>query len=227
MSIPEEEDLSVKAAALLQEKMGITKGIEISLTKHLPKGAGLGGGSSDAATTLVALNHLWECKLTSQELLELGLTIGSDVPAFINGLPVWAEGRGENFENIKLPELWFVVLIPDCEVNTAEIFNDPELTRDSSRITIRDFVAGDDGNDCEFIVRKHYPQVAKVFETLNKYSKARLTGTGSCIFSEFETEQEAREVLGLLPEWIKGFVTKGVNESPLINRLAREIEQPK
>tara|TARA_Y100001935_G_scaffold255511_1_gene269071 strand:+ start:1396 stop:2259 length:864 start_codon:yes stop_codon:yes gene_type:complete len=223
--VPAGENLCFKAASLLKQESGTKFGVEISLKKALPKGAGLGGGSSDAATTLVALNHIWGCELDHKELLRLGAILGSDVPFFINGLAAWAEGRGEKLEKISLPELWYLIVIPDCEVNTSVIFNDPELTRDSSRITIRAFFDGDVDNDCLSVVLKHHHKVAVALEELSKHADARLTGTGSCIFSEFRSEQEAEKVLRLLPKGMRGIVAKGLNQSPLIGRLAEELGQ--
>ena len=185
-------------------------------------GGGLGGGSSDAATTLVALNELWDVNLSQAELIDLGSSLGADVPIFIFGQSAWAEGIGEKLQAVDLPEPWYVVLSPACHVSTAAVFQDPELTRDSSRITIRAFVAGDIRNDCLPVVRKRYPEVAQAIDWLAEFSEARLTGTGACVFAGFESQEAARQVLKQLPEGILGFVARGTNRSPLLGRLAEE-----
>jgi len=220
--VAEKADLTVRAARLLQAYANEGAGVDIRIEKRLPMGGGLGGGSSDAATVLVALNSLWDCGLDQDELGRLGLSLGADVPIFVHGHSAWAEGVGECLQPIELPEPWYVVLSPACHVSTGEVFQDPELTRDSSRITIRAFVAGDIRNDCLPVVRKHYPEVAQALDWLAGFSEARLTGTGACVFAGFESQQAARQVLEQLPEGTRGFIARGVNRSPLLDRLAEE-----
>lgn len=214
-----EHDLVVRAAQLLQGRAPAGSGVELRLHKRLPMGGGLGGGSSDAATTLVALNRLWGCGLDLEALAGLGLTLGADVPIFVHGHAAWAEGVGERFQPIDLPEPWFLVIVPPCHVSTASVFGNRELTRDSSRITIRAFVAGDHRNDCLPVVRKSHPEVAQAIEWLNDFSEARLTGTGACVFAEFADEQRARQVLEQMPAGFDGFVARATNRSPLLDRL--------
>jgi 4-diphosphocytidyl-2-C-methyl-D-erythritol kinase len=219
IAVPEKDDLVVKAALLLQAKAESSVGVEIELRKNIPMGAGLGGGSSDAATTLLALNRLWDLGLSVEQLSELGLHLGADVPIFIRGEASWAEGVGERLEPIALPEVWYLVLFPACHVSTAEIFADPELTRDSARITIADFFAGSRENDCLPVVLKRHSEVSEAIEWLGKYAEARLTGTGAAVFAAFDSEGEAREVLAKLPGHMKGVVGKGLNSSPVQDRL--------
>lgn len=218
--VPEASDLVVRAAKLLQEVSGCTQGVDIRVDKRLPMGGGLGGGSSDAATTLIALNHLWALNLPPETLAEMGLQLGADVPVFVHGHAAWAEGVGEKLTDVELPEPWFVVLVPPVQVSTAEIFTSPELTRDCPPITIRDFLDGQGGNVCQALVVKHYPEVAAALEWLGKYGKAMMTGTGACVFAAFEQEARAREVFSARPEGWQGFVAQGRNRSPLLTRLA-------
>jgi len=214
------DDLVVKAAKLLQKVSTCSLGVDIEVDKRLPMGGGLGGGSSDAATTLVALNRLWSLKLDVERLAELGLQLGADVPVFVRGQAAWAEGVGELLTPVQLPEPWFLVLIPPVEVNTGKIFRDPELTRASPAIKIRDFLAGQGSNVCEEIVVKHYPAVAEALDWLGRHGRAMMTGTGACVFAAFETQEEAEAVFAARPKQLKGFVAKGMNRSPLLERLA-------
>ena len=217
--VPEESDLSLRAARLLQSELNGRAGVDIDLRKLLPLGAGLGGGSSDAATTLLALNQLWRGGLSTQRLAEIGLRLGADVPVFVHGFAAWAEGIGERLERLELPEVWYLVLFPFCHVSTADIFSDPELTRDSARITIADFFAGSRENDCLPVVCKRHPEVADAIEWLEKYADARLTGTGAAVFAAFESEGEAQGVLARLPEHMQGVVGRGLNRSPVLDML--------
>ena len=217
--VAEADDLVVRAARLLQQRATADVGVDIRIDKRLPMGGGLGGGSSDAATVLVALNLLWGCGLDGGELADLGLSLGADVPIFVHGHAAWAEGVGECFEPLDLPEPWFLVLVPSCQVSTAEVFSDPDLTRDSSRITIRAFAAGDVRNDCLPVVRKRYPEVSQAIDWLADFSEAQLTGTGACVFARFESEQIARQVLAQVPAGMSGFIARGSNRSPLLGRL--------
>ena len=220
--IPEESDLCIRAARLLQSRTSTNSGAEITLHKKLPIGGGIGGGSSDAATVLHGLNVLWGCQLSNTELSEIGLELGADVPVFIHGNSAWAEGVGEQLIPIELEENWFVVIRPNVSVSTAEIFADQGLTRDSEALTITRFLKGSGfnklGNVFEPVVTRKYPQIAKAIDWLSSYSPARLTGTGSCIFAAFDSEKKAKSVLKALEEspydW-QGFVAKGLNQSPL------------
>jgi len=219
--VPAAADLTVRAARLLQQAAGVRRGVTIRIAKRLPLGGGLGGGSSDAATTLVALNHLWRTGLTLVELAELGLTLGADVPVFVHGRAAWAEGVGERLAPVDLAEPWFVVLVPACPVATGAVFNDPDLTRNSPPITITDFAAGLGGNDCEAVVYRRYPEVAAATRWLAQFGQARLTGTGACVFAVFPDGASADRVLAQLPAGCTGFVARGCNRSPLHEHLAR------
>jgi len=219
--IPVEQDLVVRAAKLLQQETGCGKGADITIDKRLPMGGGLGGGSSDAATTLVALNQLWQTGLAMDELCELGLQLGADVPVFVRGFSAWAEGVGEHLEPVELPKRWFVVLCPSINVSTAHVFGNSQLRRDCPPITIRDFLQQPDSctNVCEPLVSRQYPEVAKALELLNQYGPARMTGTGASCFTAFDSEQAARQVWSEIQEqWQEtgqGFVARGINRSPL------------
>ncbi|MDX1253390.1 MAG: 4-(cytidine 5'-diphospho)-2-C-methyl-D-erythritol kinase [Gammaproteobacteria bacterium] len=214
--VPPEQDLTLRAAHLLREEAGQPAlGADIRIEKHLPMGGGLGGGSSDAATTLVALNALWGLRLPPQRLAALGLRLGADVPVFVAGHAAWAEGVGEKLTPVTLPEPWYVVLVPACHVSTAAIFSAQELTRDLPPLTIEGFLSGQGRNVCEPVVRSRYPQVAEAMDWLTRFGPARMTGTGACVFCAFAAESEARRVLAQLPPSWQGFVAKGMNRSPL------------
>ena len=213
------QDLTFRAARLLQTKTHTKQGIEITLEKQLPMGGGLGGGSSDAATTLLALNRIWKTGLSTTQLAKLGLSLGADVPIFIHGRSAWAEGVGENLSYIDLPEPWYLVLTPDCHVSTAEIFDAPELTRNSARIKIRDFLQGDRINDCLPVVRSRNPKVAAALDWLGEHAQAQLTGTGACVFAAFSNESAALAVQRKLPDNQQRFVARGINRSPLLDRI--------
>lgn len=217
--VPEDQDLVMRAARALNEAAGGAPGVDIHVEKRLPMGGGIGGGSSDAATTLVALNALWGLDWPPERLAEIGLGLGADVPVFVHGRAVWAEGVGEQFSPVELGEPWYVVLQPPVHVSTADVFRDPDLTRDSPPIKIRGFVAGGIRNDCEAVVRRRYPPVAEALDWLAQHGKARLTGTGACVFAAFEDEVRARGVLARAPAAWNGFVAKGLNRSPLLDRL--------
>jgi 4-diphosphocytidyl-2-C-methyl-D-erythritol kinase len=217
--VPPESDLVVLAARLLQSHTGCPLGADIHIEKRLPLGGGLGGGSSDAATTLLALDALWQTRQGPDVLAALGLSLGADVPVFVRGLSAWGEGVGAELTPIELPRPWYLVLVPPCEVSTARVFSDPELTRNSASITISDFLAGDQRNDCLPVVRARYPAVADALDWLAGYGSARLTGTGACVFCPFEAEAPAREVLARVPGAYDAFVARGVNRSPVLDRL--------
>jgi len=214
--VPAAADLCVRAARLLQRSAGYGAGVTIYCDKRLPVGGGLGGGSSDAATTLWALNRLWRLDLDVARLAELGLRLGADVPVFIHGKAAWAEGVGEILSPIDLPEPWYLVLKPPVSVSTADIFSDVELTRETPRMTIPDFLSGSGHNDCEAVVRRRYPEVAQALDWLDSFSRARLTGTGACVFAAFDTKAAAQAVEKQVPaDWFC-FVARGVNQSPLV-----------
>ena len=218
--VPDEENLVVRAARLLQAVTGCQLGVDLRLDKRLPQGGGLGGGSSDAATTLVALNQLWGTGLGEDELAELGLALGADVPVFVRGRAAWGEGVGERLTPVMVPECWFLVMTPPCMVTTADVFRHPKLTRNSPSITIADFISGDDRNDCLEVVRGGFPPVARAIDWLDGFARARLTGTGACVFASFSSRTEAEDVLLQAPAELPGFVARGLNRSPLLDRLA-------
>ena len=222
-NVPQEVDLCLRAAKLLQEETQSSLGVDISIEKNLPMGGGIGGGSSDAATVLLGLNKLWACQLSIKELAVLGLKLGADVPVFVYGYSAWAEGVGEQITPINLPEKWFLVVYPEISVSTAEIFSDQALTRDCEPIKIARFLKGNGfsqfSNVFEPVVRKQYPPIAEALDWLSQFSNARLKGTGSCLFASFGCQDEAKQVLGKLPEKWQGFVAKGVNQSPLLSLI--------
>lgn len=221
--VPDDDNLIIRAARALAKRAGRTlPGVIISIEKRLPMGGGLGGGSSNAATTLVGLNHLWQLHLSEDELAETGLELGADVPVFVRGRAAFGEGVGEKLTPAEPPEDWFLVLKPDCDINTGKIFSQKGLTRDTPKITIRPAFEGDASryrNDCEDIVRNLYPEVDQSLKWLSQFGPARLTGTGACIFGRFPTESAARFIWESKPSGITGFVAKGVNYSPLHQKL--------
>jgi 4-diphosphocytidyl-2-C-methyl-D-erythritol kinase len=220
--VAEEQDLALRAARMLQDFSGTSLGAEVELRKRLPMGGGLGGGSSDAATALVALNRIWGTGLSVEQLEQIGLQLGADVPVFVRGHAAWAEGVGEQLTAVEPPEVWYLVLAPDCQVSTAEIFSDPQLTRDSPQITIADFFSGSQGNDCLPVVVRHYPEVAEAIRWLSQFTEPRLTGTGACVFAAFPDRDAADTMLEQLPDQLTGFVARGLNRSPLLERLEAE-----
>jgi 4-diphosphocytidyl-2-C-methyl-D-erythritol kinase len=222
LDIPITQDLTVRAAQALQTATNCKFGVNIQLYKQIPIGGGLGGGSSDAATTLLVLNKLWRLNLSVANLLKIGIKLGADVPVFIKGIAAWAEGVGEKITPITLPESWFLILIPPCQISTSKIFAHPLLTRNSNPITIADFIAGNKINDCATIVRECYPPVAAALDWLEtKFGKnqGRLTGTGACVFAEFDTELAAKQALTTVPNQWQGFVAKGLNRSPTLDAI--------
>ncbi|KKL26079.1 hypothetical protein LCGC14_2398870 [marine sediment metagenome] len=213
--VDDDDNLIVKAAKLIKPYASTASGVSISIKKKLPMGGGLGGGSSNAATTLTALNTLWKCGLSTAELAQLGLSLGADVPIFITGHAAWAEGVGEQLTPISPVEPWFAVIVPDCHVSTAEIFSSTQLTRDCEPITIPRFLSGEGSNVCEAVVKQHYPAVAEALDWLSQFGVARMTGTGACVFTDFKSQSEAQHVINNLPSRWQGFVAKGCNQSPL------------
>jgi 4-diphosphocytidyl-2-C-methyl-D-erythritol kinase len=213
--VPAEQDLSVRAAQALQRETGCREGADIGIVKRLPMGGGLGGGSSDAATTLIALNRLWRTGLTRDRLQQLALTLGADVPVFVFGKNAFAEGIGERLQALQLPPAWYLILVPELAVSTAEIFSAAELTRNTNAITIAAFSVGQGRNDLEPVVCRRYPQVARHLEWLRRYGDARMTGSGACVFCAFDSEEHACRVLSELPADMRGFVARGLDRHPL------------
>ena len=210
-----DDDLTVRAARLLQQAAGVTLGVDIAVDKQLPLGGGLGGGSSDAATVLMALNRLWHLDWPPQRLQALGLSLGADVPVFIFGESALATGVGAELSPLALPPAWYVVLMPPVGVATSRIFQDQDLIRDSIPLTIPPFSFVAARNDLEAVVCRHYPEVARHLAWLKKHGLARMTGSGACVFAEFGSEAEARAVLAGLPQTMRGIVARGLDRHPL------------
>lgn len=222
--VDHESNLIVRAARLLQQQGDDVPGADITLVKRLPMGGGIGGGSSDAATTLLGLNRLWNLGLDLDRLAQLGLSLGADVPVFVRGHAAFAEGVGERLQPVELPEPWYLVAVPQVSVSTAEIFSDPELTRNTPPITVRSLLAGGGHNDCQPVVEKRYPQVRNALSLLNKFVPARMTGTGACVFGSFPNEGEADKVRRQLPATLPSFVARGSNVS-MLHRMLEKLEQ--
>lgn len=220
-----EENLIVRAATLLKSTTGSSKGVQIRLQKKLPMGGGLGGGSSNAATTLVVLNLLWQCDLSVTELADLALQLGADVPVFVHGNAAWAEGVGEQLTPIFPAEPWYLVIDPQCSVPTQEIFSDSELTRDCEPIKIPGFLSGEGSNVCEAVVKQRYPQVAEALDWLAQFTAPRMTGTGCCIYGQFDKLDDAHNVLQKLPDKWQGFTARGCNKSPLLTAMSDFVIQ--
>jgi 4-diphosphocytidyl-2-C-methyl-D-erythritol kinase len=227
--VDEDADLTVRAARLLKQNTGSCAGVDIAVDKRIPMGAGLGGGSSDAATTLLALDRLWNLDLGRERLAAMGLELGADVPVFVHGVAAFAEGVGELLEPVELETPWYLVVNPGCQVSTARVFSDPALTRDSTPLRIRDFLPPGGGqalsphtlirlarNDCEGVVRALYPEVDAAFRWLARAGDARMTGTGACVFAPFAERAEAEQRLHDLPGGWQGFVARGMNRSALL-----------
>ncbi|AJQ96410.1 4-(cytidine 5'-diphospho)-2-C-methyl-D-erythritol kinase [Gynuella sunshinyii] len=219
--LPLEQNLIYKAARLLQQHTGCHFGCNIQITKKLPQGGGVGGGSSNAATTLVALNHLWRTQLKADELAKLGLQLGADVPVFVHGHSAWAEGVGEKLIPVDLPHKWFLVIKPNTHVATAQIFRHPDLTRNTPLITIHTALTQDGQNDCENLVRSLYPEIEKAFKRLAQYGTPKLTGTGACVYTECSSKAEAEQILADISPEFEGFVAEAMNKSPLSELLTR------
>lgn len=219
--LPPEQELCLRAARLLREASGAQEGADIQVHKRIPLGGGLGGGSSNAATTLVALNQLWGCGLTTDALAALGLQLGADVPVFVRGHAAWAEGVGEILRPCAPPEPWYVVLTPPVAVSTAEIFGAPELRRDHAPVTETDFAAGRCVNDCEPVTFARHPQVAAAHAWLSRHAPARMSGTGASVFAAFDTRAAALAVAAQAPSEWRNFVAAGLNRSPLAGIIRR------
>jgi 4-diphosphocytidyl-2-C-methyl-D-erythritol kinase len=217
--VPPESDLVVRAARALKAATDSSLGASLRVKKRIPMGGGLGGGSSDAATTLIALNQLWGLNLPPARLAAIGLTLGSDVPVFVYGSSAWAEGRGEMLTPVELAERWFVILHPGVHVATSEIFQAPELTRNSPAITLRAVFQTGGRNDCESVVRMRFPEVASALDWLARFAPARLTGTGACLFAPFATAIDAERVAAQVPERWTSFVARALNTSPVHEQL--------
>ena len=217
--VPHDSNLIVRAARLLQQESGTPLGADIWLDKRLPMGGGIGGGSSDAATTLVGLNHLWQTQLNEDRLAALGLRLGADVPVFVRGRAAFAEGVGEQLQAVELSEPWFLVAVPQVFVSTAEVFSAPELTRNTPPIKVRSLLEGGGHNDCQPVVEARYPEVRNALILLNKFVPARLTGTGACVFGSFPNRDDADKVARQLPATLPSFVAQGRNISMLHRRL--------
>lgn len=218
-----QDNLILRAATLLKPLAQSNTGVTITLDKQLPIGAGLGGGSSNAATTLVALNQLWDCQCSTQQLITFGCQLGADVPIFIQGVSAWAEGIGDKLTPLlALDEPWYCVVFPNCTVSTAAIFSSPYLTRDCKPITISRFISGEGSNSLTDCVSRHYPEVSAALNWLDQYGEAKMTGTGSCVFVRCETAQQAQLILAELPREWRGFVAKGCNTSPLATYQATQ-----
>ena len=218
-NVAPEADLTCRAALALQQATGTRLGAELRVHKHIPQGAGLGGGSSDAATTLLALNELWDCHLSLDDLGRLALPLGADVPVFIKGFSAWAEGVGERLTAVELAPAWYVIIYPGVGVSTREVFQSPELTRNSPLITIRAFFESGGQNDCEPVVRARSPEVAAALDWLAREGSARLTGTGSCVFTSRGSAADAERLAARVPDRWMSFVARGLNTSPVHEQL--------
>ncbi len=224
-TVPHDSNLIVRAARQLQAQSGTPLGADIWLNKVLPMGGGIGGGSSDAATTLLGLAHLWQLEWDEDRLAALGLGLGADVPVFVRGHAAFAQGVGEQLTPVDPEQPWYVVLVPQVSVSTAEIFSHPQLTRDSLPLKMRPVPKGNSRNDCQPVVEQNYPEVRNALNSLGKFTEARLTGTGSCVFGAFPSKAEADKVLALLSATQTGFVAKGSNVSMLHRKLQSLVKK--
>jgi len=213
--VPEDADLTVRAARLLQAVTGCPLGADIAINKRLPMGGGLGGGSSDAATALMALNHLWGTGLDRTQLQALGLKLGADVPFFIYGRDAFAEGVGERFQPLELPDAWYVILFPRVAIPTSEIFSAGELTRDTEPIRIADFAASTTRNDLQPVACKRYPEVAAAIDWLAQYAPARMTGSGACVFAQVDGEVDAKRIVQACPARWRAWSARSLPRHPL------------
>jgi 4-diphosphocytidyl-2-C-methyl-D-erythritol kinase len=213
--IAENEELTMRAARLLQSVSGSGRGVDIEIEKNIPIGGGLGGGSSDCATTLAVLNRLWGLDFPGERLAAMALSLGADVPFFLFGGNALAEGIGERLTPLELPPAWYVVLVPPVSVSTQGIFTAPELTRNSKTIKMSGFSAGFGRNDLESVVCRRHAEVAAHLEWLREFGDARMSGSGACVFVEFAAEREARSVLSRMPAEMRGFAVRGLDRHPL------------
>jgi 4-diphosphocytidyl-2-C-methyl-D-erythritol kinase len=226
-SINAEDDLVVRSARALQKKTGTVQGVNIRVRKRIPVGAGLGGGSSDAATTLHALNRLWQLDLDVGQLADIGLGLGADVPVFVHGFAAFAEGVGERLQPVSADECWYLLITPDVHVSTAEIFSDPDLTRDCPAIKICDLSTTGRDNVCVPVVTRRYPEVGKALKLLGDFAEARMSGTGASVFAQFAGKQQAEQVLTQLKttaDWTdswQAFICQGRNQSPLFDFMKK------
>jgi 4-diphosphocytidyl-2-C-methyl-D-erythritol kinase len=222
-SIGGDDNLVVRAAKMLQPLAAEGAGVRIHLDKRTPMGGGLGGGSSDAATTLHALNVLWQLGLSPQQLADIGLKLGADVPVFVHGQTAFAEGVGERLQPVELPDCWYLVVTPAAHVSTAAVFTHPDLIRNSKPLTLADLMTSPWRNDCQPLVERLCPQVAITLQWLVEYAPSRMTGTGASVFAEFADELSARRALADLPANCRGFVARGLNQSPLLTALRHAV----
>ncbi|CAO96928.1 4-(cytidine 5'-diphospho)-2-C-methyl-D-erythritol kinase [Erwinia tasmaniensis] len=226
--VPDDDNLIIRAAKLLREQaqkhstLPANAGANLAVTKRLPMGGGLGGGSSNAATVLVALNHLWQTGFSLHQLAAFGLQLGADVPVFVQGFAAFAEGVGERLMPVSPPEKWYLVMHPGVSIATPLVFNDPLLTRNTPRREISALLSAEFRNDCEAVVRNRFREVEQLVSWLLEYAPSRLTGTGACVFAEFDTESAARQVFELAPAGLQGFIAQGVNISPLHRTLSEQ-----
>jgi len=221
--VPEQEDICIRAAHLLKNRCGVRQGAQITLHKHIPLGAGLGGGSSDAATVLAALNHLWSCGLSRRQLAELGLELGADVPVFVNGYSAWAEGRGERLQAVALGRRHYLLVFPDVGISTAEIFAHPMLTRDSKPVEMSPAMLGPGRNDCEAVVLQLYPELRRLVKDLSAWGQPRMSGTGSTFFLSFDTKKNAIEAASELECRYNVRPVSGVDRSGLLKNLSADL----
>jgi 4-diphosphocytidyl-2-C-methyl-D-erythritol kinase len=216
------EDLVVRAALLLQEASGTPMGADIEIEKRIPMGGGLGGGSSDAATTLLALNRLWKTGFDREALAEIGAGLGADVPFFIFGRPAWAEGIGDRLRDVEVPPRWYVILTPPAHVPTQVAYTAPELTRNTEPLKMEDFSAHPNDprfhNDLEGVVTTRFPAVREHLDWLRGHGNARMTGSGSCVFAAFDSREAAQRVIDALPGSMSGFIAQGLTHHPLLEQ---------
>lgn len=217
--VAEGDDTLLRTAALLQTRFQIKQGVDIAIDKKIPIGGGLGGGSSNAATCLLALNQLWRLGLTLDQLARIGLEIGADVPVFVAGRAAWATGIGEQLQPLELAQPIYLVIDPKIGVSTAQIFAAQELTRNCDPLTIRAFLRGAGTNVCEPVVRNRYPQVASALDWLSRFAPARMSGTGACVFAAFDSLEQAEGVKSRVPENWDAFVAAAMNRSPVHQQL--------
>ncbi|MCP4389437.1 MAG: 4-(cytidine 5'-diphospho)-2-C-methyl-D-erythritol kinase [Gammaproteobacteria bacterium] len=217
--VTEADDILLRSARLLRSRYQVKAGVRIAIDKKIPIGGGLGGGSSDAATCLLALNQLWQLNLSLDQLARTGLEIGADVPVFVAGKAAWATGVGEKLQGIELEQPIYLVVDPKTEISTAEIFAAQELTRNCDPITIRAFLRGEGSNVCQPVVRNRYPQVAAAIDWLSQFAPARMSGTGACVFAAFDSLERAEEVKSRVPKKWNAYLARGLNRNPLHQQL--------